>query len=106
MVIGFDLQRGVADAVPFGKQLTRLIEHCVRVCADGDLQVRGSSHVSGPRCRNDPVIAQRYGDHRQTMGRPWARLGLQMERTTGFEPATLTLAKNVKRTLRLLRPDC
>ncbi len=30
-------------------------------------------HVSGPRCRNDPVITEQYGDHGQTMGRPWAQ---------------------------------
>ena len=28
---------------------------------------------------------------------------LYMERTTGFEPVTLTLAKNVKRSVRLVR---
>jgi hypothetical protein len=74
-------------------------------------EVTRSSQASGPRCRNDSVIGQRYGDHGQTMGTAHKtavrraavkRTGEQdklSERTTGFEPATLTLA-NVMRTLR------
>ena len=57
------------------------------------------------RCRNVPVITERYGDHGQNHGRRHrstpceatvkmtAEPVLYREWTTGFEPATLTLAR-------------
>ena len=63
VIVRFDLQRGVGDAVPVGEQMSSLVEHGMRVGADRDHQVRGRNiHLGRQRPHVDVVHVDDAGD--------------------------------------------